>query len=162
MGTTMIRMLKAVLTLALAGSVVVQTVLVPLLWVDLDGAPDAVRVWLVVLVELGIVTLQVVAVCIWRLLSMVRRGTVFSSDAFRYVDITIGAIAVASLLTFGLAVTMAPGEAVAPGVVGLVCGAALVIAGVALVVVVLRMLLVQAVALDARTRTLQSELDAVI
>jgi Protein of unknown function (DUF2975) len=162
MGTVWIRILKAVLCVAFAGSLLVQTVMVPLLWVDLDGAPPGVRVALVVLVELGIVTMQVVGVCIWRLLSMVRRGTVFSASAFSYVDTTIGAIAAASVLTFGVAVTLAPGEAVAPGVVGLVCGAALVVAGVALVVVVLRTLLAQAVALDARTRSLQAELDAVI
>ena len=38
------------------------------------------------------------AVCVWRLLTMVRRGTVFSHAAFRYVDIVIGAIAAASVL----------------------------------------------------------------
>ncbi|MDN4611542.1 hypothetical protein [Arthrobacter burdickii] len=37
-----------------------------------------------------------------RILVMVRRGTVFSTDAFRLVHIMIGAIAAASLLTFGL------------------------------------------------------------
>lgn len=42
-----------------------------------------------------------------------RRGTVFSHAAFRYVDVVIGAVAAASLLTFGLGVTLAPGDAVA-------------------------------------------------
>ena len=67
--------------------------------------------------------MQVTAVCVWRLLPMVRRGTVFSHAAFRYVDIVVGAIAAASALTFGLAVTLAPGEAVPPGMVLLICGA---------------------------------------
>ena len=48
---------------------------------------------LLVIVVLGIVTIQVTAVCIWRLLTMVRRGTVFSHAAFRYVDVVIGAVA---------------------------------------------------------------------
>jgi hypothetical protein len=61
-----------------------------------------------------------------------------------------------------MAVTLAPGEAVAPGIVGLICGIALVVAGVALVVLVLRMLLAQAVALDATAHHLQAELDEVI
>ena len=122
MGSLTVLALRIVLAIALAGSLFVQAVMVPLLWVDLDEAPAGVRTSLVVIVVLGIVTMQVTAVCVWRLLTMVRRGTVFSHAAFRYVDIVIGAIAAASLLTFGLAVTLAPGEAVAPGIVGLICG----------------------------------------
>lgn len=154
--------LKAVLAVALLGSLVVQGVLVPLLWQDLDDAPAGVRVPLIVIIVLGIACLQVIAVCLWRLLTMVRRGTVFSHAAFRYVDVVIGAIALGSVLTFGIAVVLAPGESAAPGTVGLICGVSLVVAGVALLVLVLRMLLVQAVAIDSRARDLQSELDEVI
>jgi hypothetical protein len=162
MGHLTILALRTVLALALVGSVFVQVVMVPLMWIDLDEAPAAVRIPFVVIVVLGILTMQVSAVCVWRLLTMVRRGTVFSHGAFRYVDIVIGAISAASLLTFALAVTLAPGEDVAPGVVGLICGIALVVAGVALVVLVLRMLLAQAVARDAEAHHLQAELDEVI
>ena len=63
---------------------------------------------------------------------------------------------------FGLAVTLAPGEAVAPGIVLLICGIFLTVAGVALIVLVLRMLLAQAVALDAKAHHLESELNEVI
>ena len=154
--------LRVVLTVALCGSVFVQVVMVPLLWSDLDEAPAAVRVPFVVIVLLGIVTMQVSAVCVWRLLTMVRRGTVFSDAAFRYVDIVIGAIAAASALTFGLAVTLAPGEAVAPGIVLLICGVSLVVAGVALIVFVLRLLLTQAVARDVEASHLRAELNDVI
>lgn len=154
--------LRVVLALALAGSLLVQVVLVPLLWADLDGAPPGVRVPVVVIVVLGVLTLQVCGVCVWRLLTMVRRGSVFSPAAFRWVDVIIGAVTAGAVLTFALAVVLAPGEAVAPGVVGLVCGASLVIGGVALVVVVLRMLLVQAVDRDTEARHLRSELDEVI
>jgi hypothetical protein len=136
--------------------------MVPLIWMDLDEAPAGVRLPFVVIVVLGIVTMQVSAVCVWRLLTMVRRGTVFSHAAFRYVDIIIGAVAAASVLTFGLAVTLAPGEAVAPGIVGLICGLALVVAGVGLVILVQRMLLAQAVARDTEAHQLQAELDEVI
>ncbi|MFZ2528822.1 MAG: DUF2975 domain-containing protein [Rhodococcus sp. (in: high G+C Gram-positive bacteria)] len=162
MGNLAVLPLRAVIAIALAGSLFVQAVMVPLLWVDLDDAPAAVRIPVIVIVLLGIVTLQVVGVCVWKLLTMVRRGTVFSSAAFRYVDIAIGAIATASVLTFGLAVVLAPGEAVPPGMVGLVCGESLVVAGVALLVFVLRMLLAQAVTVSAEARHLQSELDEVI
>jgi Protein of unknown function (DUF2975) len=162
MGRLTVLALRVVLAIALAGSLLVQTVMVPLLWMDLDEAPAAVRIPVIVIVLLGIVTLQVVAVCVWRLLTMVRRGTVFSHAAFRYVDIIIGAVAAASVLTFGLAVTLAPGEAVAPGIVGLICGMSLVVAGVALVILVQRMLLAQAVARDTEAQHLQAELDEVI
>jgi hypothetical protein len=162
MGSLTVLALRIVLAIALAGSVFVQAVMLPLLWVDLDEAPATVRAPLVVIVFLGIVTMQVSAVCVWRLLTMVRRGTVFSLAAFRYVDIVFGALAAASLLTFGMAVTLAPGEAVAPGVVGLICGLSVVVAGVALIVLVLRMLLAQAVARDAEADHLQAELDEVI
>jgi hypothetical protein len=51
---------------------------------------------------------------------------------------------------------------VAPGIVLIICGAATMIAGVALVVFVLRMLLAQAVARDTEAQHLQAELDEVI
>ena len=162
MGSLTVLALRIVLAIALAGSLFVQAVMVPLFWVDLEEAPAGVRVPVVVIVVLGIVTMQVTAVCVWRLLTMVRRGTVFSHAAFRYVDIVIGAIAAASILTFGLAVTLAPGEAVPPGMVLLICGASLIVAGVALVVLVLRMLLAQAVDRDAEAHHLRAELDEVI
>ena len=160
MGNLALLALRIVLAVALAGSVFVQAVMVPLLAIDLKDVD--VRVPVVVIVVLGIVTVQVTMVCVWRLLTMVRRGTVFSHAAFRYVDIVIGAIAAASLLMFGLGVVLAPGDSAAPGVVLLIGGAAVLIAGVALVVVVLRMLLAQAVARDTEAHHLQAELDEVI
>lgn len=162
MGNPVVLALRIVLAIALAGSLFVQAVMLPLLWIDLEGAPASVRVPVVVIVFLGIVALQVIAVCVWRLLTLVRRGTVFSHASFRYVDIVIGAVVAGALLTFALAVTLAPGEAVAPGVVGLICGVALVVGGVALLVYVLRTLLAQAVARDAEAQHLQAELDEVI
>jgi hypothetical protein len=93
---------------------------------------------------------------------MVRRGTVFSPAAFRYVHIVIGAFTAAALLTFALGAVLAPGEAVAPGVVLLIGGIGLAILGVALVVTVLRMLLAQAVARDVEAAQMQAELGEVI
>lgn len=162
MGRLAVLALRGVIAAALAGSLLVQGVIVPLLWQDLDDAPPGVRLPVVVIVVLGILTMQVTAVCIWRLLTMVRRDTVFSSAAFRYVDVVIGAVTVCSALVFGLAVVLAPGEDVAPGVVGLICGVSLVVAGVALIVLVLRLLLAKAVDLTATTQRLQSELDEVV
>ncbi len=164
MGQVAVLALRVVLALALAGSLVVQAVLAPLLWADLGDSELAAgqAVTVVVLVVLGVVAMQVTAVCIWRLLTMARRGTVFSLAAFRYVDVVIGAVLTAALLVFGVAVALAPGEAVAPGVVALVCGVSLVVAGIGLIVLVMRTLLAQAVALDAQAHELRAELDTVI
>jgi hypothetical protein len=85
-----------------------------------------------VITILGMVSVQVALVCVWRLVTMVRRATVFSHAAFRYVDVMIGAIVAAALLWF------------------------------ALIVLVLRMLLAQAVARDVEAAQMQAELDEVI
>ncbi|MFD7137123.1 DUF2975 domain-containing protein [Streptomyces sp. NPDC059894] len=165
MGKLTVLALRAVLGVLLAGSVFVQAVMVPLLAIDLEGLKADVaylRTPLLVIVVLGVLALEVVLVCVWRLVTMVRRGTVFSDAAFRYVDIVTGAFVAAALLVFALAVVLAPGEAVAPGVVLLVCGTSLAVLGVALIVLVLRMLLAQAVARDVEASRMQAELAEVI
>jgi len=105
--------------------------------------------------------MQVFGVCVWKLLTLVHKGSVFSAKSFRYINIMIGAFGFASLLSFVLAVLLAPGE-VAPGVVGLICGVSLVLAGIALLVVVMRRLLIQAIAVETDAQTLRAELDGVI
>ena len=153
MGNRTVLALRIVLGMVLAGALFVQVVLV----LDLAEVPVPLAVFL----GLELVTLQVITVCVWRLLTMVRRGTVFSNDAFRYVDVIFGAVATASLLTLGLAVALAPGDA-PPGIVLMICGAALVVAGMALIVRVMRALLAQAVARDQEAHELKAELDEVI
>jgi Protein of unknown function (DUF2975) len=163
MGKLTVLALRIVIAMVLAGSLFVQLWMVPLLSNDLveAGAPDGPRIALLVIVVLGIMCVQLTAVCVWRLLTMVRRGTVFSHGAFRFVDIVFGAIAAAAVLVFGIAVILAPGD-VAPGIVLLICGAAVMVGGVALIVLVLRALLAQAVDRDAEAKKLRSELDEVI
>ncbi|WP_314504757.1 DUF2975 domain-containing protein [uncultured Microbacterium sp.] len=161
MNALLINALRVVIVLTLAGTLFVQLWMMPVIWRDLDGAPPVLRTIFVVILVLGVLTLQVSAVCVWPLLAMVRRGSVFSDAAFRYVDVIIVAIASAAVLTFALAVLLAPGD-VAPGIVGLICGAALIIGGVALIVLVLRLLLSQAVAREREAERLRSELREVI
>ncbi|MEU5402218.1 DUF2975 domain-containing protein [Streptomyces sp. NPDC005963] len=165
MGKLTVLALRVVLVTLLAGSVFVETVMVPLLAVDLeelDADLAHLRIPCLVIAVLGVTTVQVVIVCVWRLVTMVRHGTVFSPAAFRYVHGVIGAFVMASLLLCALAVLLAPGEAVPPGMVLLVCGAALALQGIALIVLVLRMLLAQAVARDVEAAQLQAELSEVI
>lgn len=161
MGKTTILLLRIVIALALAGSIVVQTVIVPLVWVDLEGEVLWGRIALVTIAVLGVATLQVFAVCIWMLLTRVRRGSIFQASSFRYVDVIIGAITVAAVLALTLAVLLAPGE-IAPGVVALICGAALVLGGFALLMIVMKMLLRQAIDREVEAKTLRDELGEVI
>jgi hypothetical protein len=153
--------LRVVIALALAGSLVVQTMIVPALWLDLAGEAVWGRVAFVTIAVLAVVTMQVFAICVWQLLTKVRRGSVFSESSFGYVNVIVGAISAAAVLAFVLAVMLAPGG-VAPGIVGLICGAALVLGGMALLVVVMKTLLRQAIARDREASVLRSELDAMI
>ncbi len=165
MGKLTVLALRTVLAVLLAGSLFVQTVMVALVGIDLKeagGGLASVRAPVLVILVLGIGTIQITLVCVWRLLTMVRRGTVFSHAAFRYVDVVIGAAAAAAVLTFALAVILAPGDAIPPGMVLLICGLAVMAAGIALIVLVLRMLLAQAVARDTEAQHLRAELDEVI
>ncbi|MFZ4299013.1 DUF2975 domain-containing protein [Streptomyces cinereoruber] len=165
MGKLTVLALRAVLAGLLAGSVFVEAVMVPLLAADLNGLrPEYahLRTPVLVLLVLGALTAQTVLVCVWRLVTMVRRGTVFSHAAFRYVDVVTGAFAAGAALVFAFAVLLAPGEAAAPGVVLLICGASLAVLGVALIVLVLRMLLAQAVEREAEAKRMRAELAEVI
>lgn len=165
MGRLMVVALRGVLGAMLAGSVFVQVVMVPLMAIDLEEADPQVahlQIPFAGIMILIILTTQVTAVCVWRLVTMVREGTVFSPDAFRYVDVMIGAATAASLLTFALGVVLAPGDAVPPGLVLLVGGAAVVAAGIALIELVLRALLAQAISREVEAHQLRAELDEVI
>lgn len=165
MGNMAVLGLRIVIAVLGAGSLAVQTVLIPLLVADMKGIDPEyahLRTAVPVILFLGIVTVQVVLVAVWRLVTMVRQGTVFSHGAFRYVHLVIGAMVAAAGVVFALGVALAPGEAVAPGIVLMLGGVVLALLGVALIVLVLRMLLAQAVARDVEATRMQDELAAVI
>lgn len=158
MAKSTIIVLRVVIALALVGSVAVQALIVPLLWLDLAGEELWGRIAFVSIVVLGVGTLQVFGICVWLLLTKVRRGSIFSTSSFRYIDVIIGAILVAAALLWILAAILAPGSA-APGLVALIGGAGVVLAGVALLVVVMKALLRQAIDRDVEAQALRSELD---
>jgi uncharacterized membrane protein YidH (DUF202 family) len=161
MGTLTVRALRAVLVVVLTGAVLVQALMVWALATDPeDGSLPLTP--LRVIAILGIGTVQVAVVCIWRLVTMVRRGTVFSHAAFRYVDVIIGAIVAAALVWFAVTILNAPGQRDDPGVTAIMAGIGLAILGVALLVLVLRTLLAQAVARDVEAARMRAELDKVI
>ncbi|WP_438295790.1 DUF2975 domain-containing protein [Streptomyces sp. HUAS TT7] len=163
MGKLAVRALRAVLAVVLAGTVFVQAGMVWALVTGNDPEDGSLPLTsLRVITILGMMTAQVALVCVWRLVAMVRRGTVFSHAAFRYVDILIGAIVAAALVWFTVTIVNAPGQRDDPGVSVIMAGIGVAILGVALMVLVLRMLLAQAVARDVEAARMQAELDEVI
>jgi hypothetical protein len=160
LGNLTVLALRVLLGILLAATLFVQTVMVPLVDVDADLTDRDIP--LRVLAVLGAAAVQIIGVCVWRLVTMVRGGTVFSDRSFRYVDGVIAALTAGALLMFVLAGVVAPGEAVAPGVVLFLGAGGVAVLGVALLVVVLRTLLAQAVARDLEAIQMQAELDAVI
>ncbi|MFB6820106.1 DUF2975 domain-containing protein [Streptomyces virginiae] len=163
MGKLTVHALRAVLAVVLAGTVFVQAGMV---WTLISGNdPEDGSLPLTplrVIVALGMVAAQAALVCVWRLVTMVRRGTVFSHTAFRYVDVVIGAIVAIALLWFVVTGINAPGQREDPGVTVIMGGIGVAILGVALIVLVLRMLLAQAVARDVEATRMRAELDEVI
>jgi hypothetical protein len=160
-GRLTVHALRAVLVVVLAGTVFIQAGMV---WA-LIAKPDDGSMPLTALrgiTIVGMVSVQVAVVCVWRLVAMVRRGTVFSHKAFRYVDILIGAIVAAALVWFAVTAVNAPGQRDDPGVSLIMAGIGVGILGVALIVLVLRTLLAQAVARDVEATQLRAELDEVI
>ena len=161
MGKLTVGALRAVLVMVLTGTVFIQAGMVWALATDPeDGSLPLTPLRLVTI--LGMVTVQVAGVCVWRLVTMVRRGNVFSNAAFRYVDGVIGAIVAAALVWFTVTAINAPGQRDDPGVSVIMAGIGVAILGIALIVLVLRMLLAQAVARDVKAARMQAELDEVI
>ena len=161
MGKLTVHVLRAVLAVVLTGTVFVQAMMVLALAIKPDDGSLPLTPLRVITI-LGIGTAQVALACVWRLVTMVRRGTVFSHAAFRYVDVIIGAIVAAALVWFAVTAVNAPGQRADPGVTLIMGGIGVAILGVALVVLVLRMLLAQAVARDVEAAQMQAELDEVI
>ncbi|HJP73258.1 MAG TPA: DUF2975 domain-containing protein [Pseudonocardiaceae bacterium] len=161
MGQLTVRALRAVLVVMFVGTLLIQAGMVwALATKSADGSLPLTPLRLITI--LGMVTVQVALVCVWQLVAMVRRGTVFSHDAFRYVHGVIGAVVAAALLWFTVTALNAPGQRDDPGVTVIMAGIGVAILGVALIVLVLRMLLAQAVDRDGEATQMRAELDEVI
>ncbi len=163
MGKVTVRALRSVLVVMLTGTVFVQA---GMAWALASGSdPEDGTLPLTafrIMTILGMVSVQIALVCVLQLVTMVRRGTVFSHAAFRYVDVVIGAIVSAALVWLVVTGINAPGQRDDPGVTLIMGGIGVAILGVALIVLVLRMLLAQAVARDVQAARMQAELDEVI
>lgn len=149
--------LRGLLALAFGMLVVAQIVVLPWLfasWAGDSPAMAGLRWPLFGASVLGLVCVEIVIGCTWRLLTMVEEDRIFSEDAFTWVNGILGAIAAAWVLLLGAFVVVVdrwdfPGLPVALLLL-LVGGAVL-----GLLMVVMRALLRQAT-------TLRAEFEAVI
>jgi len=149
--------LRVLLVLLLAGLVVGQVLSIPGQFAHLaEEEPDLAHLrWpLTAFFVLEVLALQVVVVCTWRLLTMVRADRIFSDEAFAWVDGIVAAVG-AGWVLYAAGALWVLTQADDPGTGILLIGLGLVGGVVTLVVVVLRALLHQAAAL-------RSELEAVI
>ena len=144
--------LRVLIVLVFAGLVVAQVMSLPGEFMQqAREAPElgAVPWILLAFAILEVVCVQVVLVCIWRLLTLIRSDRIFSEKAFAWVDVMAWAIAAAWLMLFAVSaflmtVFLTTPELRDPGNgIGLV-GMVLIGGVVVLVVVVLRALLRQA------------------
>ncbi len=149
--------LRILLALAFAALLLAQVLFLPALSGAMaEDSPELAYLrWpTLVVAVLGLGCVQVVIVCTWKLLTLVRDDRIFSDASLVWVNAIVGAIGAAELLLLGAFVWSAltwehPGLPVALLVV-LVAGAAL-----GLLVVVMRALLRQAT-------TLRTDMEAVI
>ena len=148
--------LRAALVLLFALLVVLQTLSFPGQFAHMAREhPDQADLrWpLTAFVAVELLCVQVILVCTWRLLTMVRDDEIFTEPALRWVDGIVGAFAAAWVLAAAVSLWAVwggdPGNALALFVVLLIAAA------FGLVVVVLRELLRQAT-------TLRTEMEAVI
>ncbi|GAA1999990.1 DUF2975 domain-containing protein [Microbacterium ulmi] len=91
---------------------------------------------------------QIVLVCVWRLLSLVRIDGTFDEKAFAWVDVALGAVVLATLLIVGSLLLLQAAGASPPSI-ALLCLIGIVVgAGLSLLIVVLRGLLKKASQLE--------------
>ena len=145
----LVGVLRVLLGVAFAALLLAQAVVLPEVYDDwVAGSPDrAGSPWLFAVSFLELLCVQVVIVCTWQLLTMVKDDRIFSEASMVWVDVIVGAMATAWLLLLGTLLYVAapggpPGPAVAPLVLLLVAGAV-----VGLLMVVMRALLRQATSL---------------
>ncbi|HLT68065.1 MAG TPA: DUF2975 domain-containing protein [Microbacterium sp.] len=156
MTTWATRAAQALLILGGLGSLVVQFAIVMNV---VYGSPHDALSWVLAALALVFVAcVEVAIVCLWRLLTFARSDAIFSTRAFRFVDVIVGCCVAAGALIIVVAAILAPmpdvdgpppGMILIFGLVGAGCW------GIGLLVVVMRGLLTRAIAW-------RDELEAVI
>jgi hypothetical protein len=149
-----LRVLLVLLFVAVLGC---QTLALPRLSADMAReAPELADLrWpLLVVSVLGLLCVQVVIVCTWKLLTMVKNDRIFSDASLTWVDAIVWAVAVAWVLLLGLLVHLV----IAWSLTGLTALLLLMLIAGA----VLELLLLVMRALLRQATTLRTDMDAVI
>jgi Protein of unknown function (DUF2975) len=150
--------LKVLLVLLFAGLLVAEVLSVPgeFMETSREVRPEYAHIpWLMLTISIVVlVAVQVIVVCIWRLLDMVRADRIFSEQAFIWVDVIVWTVAAVWLLMLGVfgyiaAFIYFTPEIRDPGIPILLFGIGLATSVVLLLMVVMRALLAQAAALRA-------------
>ncbi|MFJ2618259.1 DUF2975 domain-containing protein [Glutamicibacter sp. NPDC087344] len=165
MGRFSILSLRVILTAIFIGALFVQLVMIPMIAVNEVSRPGMVDVPAIAfLAYLGVAgfVVEICAICVWKLATRVVSSTVFDPASFKFVTPIIVSVASGSAATFVLAALLAPGEDIAPGIVLLIGGFGILLAGISVIVYVLRQLLVQATRTEAQAAALRTELGGVI
>src|SRR5690606_7745023 len=143
--------LKSMIVVLLALLVIAQVFLIPavaaatagrnpeLAYLEVPGIIGAV---------LFLVLVQVVLVCVFALLSLVRADRIFSPHAFRYIDIIIGAMLAAGVVIVVSYLVLFMAQAANPGILILALLGTTVSISLALLVGVMRGLLRKALQLE--------------
>jgi hypothetical protein len=143
--------LKALIVVMLALLVFAQVFMIPavaaatawrnpeLAYLEVPGIVGAV---------LFLVLVEIVLVCVFALLSLVRADRIFSSHAFRYVDIIIGTMLAAGVVIVASYVVLFIAQAANPGILILALLGTTVSISLALLVGVMRGLLRKALQLE--------------
>ncbi|MET0976851.1 MAG: DUF2975 domain-containing protein [Leifsonia sp.] len=148
--------LRALLVLVFIGLVVAQVLSLPGQFSHMASEnPELGAVpWLLLLVAiLEAVCLQIVIVCIWRLLTLVRSDRIFSTESFVWVDaiawaVVAGWVLLAGLSAYLVAVIYFTPELRDPGLPILLTGMVLIGGVFVLTMIVMRALLRQATVLQ--------------
>lgn len=143
MSPTLVTLLRGILILGGLVGLAAQILVAGGLIFGEGAVPLAARSILAVIIVLGLACLQFSLYCIWRLLGLVREGTVFSPTAISWVDRIIGAIVAGAVAVLAAGYIVAEVDD-APGLILVAAVGSLLIGGVALVMYVQRALLMQA------------------
>lgn len=150
-------LLRVLLAVLFAGLVVAQVAILPGTLAYLaEEEPDLAYLrWpMLVFSIVELVCVQVVIVCTWKLLTMVKADRIFSEAAFAWVNAIVWSMGTAWVLLFGVFVYVTVVVS-GPGLPVLLFGTVLAGGVLVLLMVVMRALLRQAT-------TLRSDMDAVI
>ncbi|BDZ40584.1 DUF2975 domain-containing protein [Microbacterium suwonense] len=144
-------LLRWMIVLLLALLLFVQIFLIPLVAAETAARnPDLAYLEVpgIVGAVLFLVLVEIVLVCVFALLSLVRADRIFSPHAFRYVDVIVGALLASAVLLMASFLVLAAGRAVNPGILVLAVFGIVVSVSLALLVGVMRGLLRKALQLE--------------